>query len=258
MSSSTPLSSGPAGAGDWATSLTAEELRVLACLVEKSHTTPDQYPLSTNALTTACNQKTSREPVVDYPANRVDRLMQLLRDGGWARSIRGSGNRTFKHRHVIDERLGLGTAEQALVAVLALRGPQSAGELKTRTERYHPFADPGEVEAVLRRLAERATPLVVNVGRGAGQSQDRWVQLLGPTPDGAEAPPPAADAAVPTASPSSQTPAVAAAGPSTVVEAAPAPTPDPGDDEVGRLRSRVAELERRIDRLERELGLDDG
>ena len=90
--------------------LTAEELRVLACLIEKSHTTPEQYPLSTNALVAACNQKTSREPVVDYGTKLVDHTMQLLRDGGWARSRRASGERAFKHFHTVDECLGVDVA----------------------------------------------------------------------------------------------------------------------------------------------------
>lgn len=164
--------------------LTAEELRVLACMIEKSHTTPDQYPLSSNALTNACNQKSSREPVVDYTTQQVDETLQLLRDAGWVRMIRGKGNRTFKHRHVIDEKLGLSVPQQSVVAVLALRGPQSPGELKTRTDRYHPFADLDEVEAVLATLAGREQPLVRNVGRASGQSQDRWVQLLGEAGEG--------------------------------------------------------------------------
>ncbi len=160
--------------------LTDEELRVLACLIEKAHTTPDQYPLSSNALTTACNQKSSRDPVVDYPTKLVDETLQLLRDGGWVRMIRASGNRTFKHRHIIDEALGLDTPQQAVLAVLALRGPQSPGELKTRTERYHPFEDVADVERTLFSLRERDRPLVHDIGRQPGQSQDRWIQLLGP------------------------------------------------------------------------------
>ncbi len=161
------------------TTLTAEELRVLACLVEKSYTTPDQYPLSSNAITTACNQKSSRDPVVDYPVKLVDETLQLLRDAGWVRMIRSSGNRTFKHRHVVDEVLGVSTPQLALLAVLALRGPQAPGELKTRTERYHRFTDPADVERTLLSLRDREPPLVHNVGRESGQSQDRWVQLLG-------------------------------------------------------------------------------
>jgi uncharacterized protein len=224
--------------------LTAEELRVLACLIEKCHTTPDQYPLSTNALAAACNQKTSRDPVVDYGTNLVDHTLQLLRDGGWARSRRSAGERAFKHRHVVDERLGVDVPEQALLAVLALRGPQSPGELKTRTERYHPFADPADVERVLERLAVGEPPLVRNMGRGPGQSQDRWIQLLGPTtaPGGSEIDTRPADApSAPVA------PAVSRA-------VGPAPSPV-GDGESERLRQRVDELEDRIARLERELGL---
>lgn len=231
--------------------LTAEELRVLACLIEKCHTTPDQYPLSTNALVAACNQKTSRDPVVDYGTNLVDHTLQLLRDGGWARSRRSAGERAFKHRHVIDERLGVDVPEQALLAVLALRGPQSPGELKTRTERYHPFADLADVERVLERLAMGEPPLVRNIGRGPGQSQDRWTQLLGPTTAPAG---PVADAPPSEAPPSHAPPApVAAAWPSV-----PSPSPAPsavGGGELEQLRDRVAELEDRIARLERELGL---
>lgn len=257
-----------AGPGDGlATTLSADELRVLACLIEKSHTTPDQYPLSTNALTAACNQKTSREPVVDYAASLVDQTMRLLRDGGWARSIRGSGNRTFKHRHVIDERLGLGPAQQAVVAVLALRGPQSAGELKTRTERYHPFADPAEVEEVLAGLRDREVPLVRNVGRASGQSQDRWIQLLGPIPGDAGGPvgvTPAGDAsaefAPPGPPPAEFAPSEPAlAGPAEREPAVPPAGAGPraGDDPVvEQLERRVAALEARLGELERELGLD--
>ena len=228
--------------------LNAEELRVLACLIEKGHTTPDQYPLSTNALAAACSQKTSRDPVVDYSTQLVDRTLQLLRDGGWARSKRAAGERTFKHRHVVDERLGLGVPEQAVVAVLALRGPQSPGELKTRTERYHPFADLDEVEAVLAGLATRPEPLARNVGRAPGQSQDRWIQLLGPTPGGAT--PGAGDVEVSPAAAGAPTPA-AGVGPGPEGEATR--SPEPG--ELDRLRQRVAELEARMARLEDELGL---
>lgn len=193
------------------TTLNAEELRVLAALIEKSHTTPDQYPLSSNALTSACNQKSSRDPVVEYSTQQVDQTLQLLRDAGWVRMIRGKGNRTFKHRHIVDEKLALTVPQQAVFAVLALRGPQSPGELKTRTERYHPFEDLDDVERVLQALADGPNPLVRNVGRASGQSQDRWIQLLGPSLDlplssrpGDLARPPAAVAEV-----SSQSPAPA-------------------------------------------------
>lgn len=218
-------------------SLTAEELRVLASLVEKSHTTPDQYPLSTNALTTACNQKTSRDPVVDYSQQQVDQTLQLLRDAGWVRMIRMSGSRAFKHRHIVDERLGLGVEAQAVLAVLALRGPQSPGELKTRTERYHPFEDLSAVEELLDSLADREQPLTRNLGRGPGQSQDRWVQLLGPE---------------------SEAPAGAAPGPPPAqAQPGPAPSIDRSGPNPAALEARIEQLERRMAVLERELGLDD-
>lgn len=256
----------PGSATDPAANLTAEELRVLACLIEKANTTPEQYPLSTNALTAACNQKTSRDPVVEYPANLVDRTIQLLRDGGWARSIRGSGNRTFKHRHVIDEKLGLDSPEQAVISVLALRGPQSPGELKTRTERYHDFADLEDVERVLGRLAARQPPLVRDVGRAPGQSQDRWIQLIGPSPGAEPGSDPAPSSVTAPAATPSQTPAPSpASSPApTSGEAGARPVGLPpagggggGDaDEVVRLRARVEALERRLGDLERELGLE--
>ena len=232
--------------------LTAEELRVLACLIEKSHTTPEQYPLSTSALAAACNQKTSRDPVVDYPSNLVDRTLQLLRDGGWARSKRAAGERTFKHRHVVDERLGLDTPQQAVVAVLALRGPQSPGELKTRTERYHPFDDLDAVERVLAGLADRQPPLVRNMGRASGQSQDRWVQLLGPPPAGLDPAPPATEAApIDVAAPAAVDPSPPTSPTSPTRPAASGARPD----DLAELRDRVAELEGRLARLEQELGL---
>ena len=249
--------------------LTDEELRVLACLVEKSFTTPDQYPLTTNSLTNACNQKTSRDPVVDYPSQLIDRTMLSLRDGGWARSVRGVGNRAFKHKHVIDERLGLSEAEQALLAVLALRGPQSAGELCTRTERYGVF--PGDrdeaftaVEDTLASLAARDEPLVRNVGRESGQSQDRWIQLLdggvgsgagssSPSSGGVQfavptaglatvdAPPRAETMGAPILAPSGDEPASTPQAKIAAVDALAA---------VAALTERIAELEQRVADLE--------
>lgn len=252
-------------------SLTAEELRVLACLIEKSYTTPDQYPLSTNALTTACNQKTSRDPIVDYSTQLVDQTLQLLRDAGWARMIRTTGSRAFKHRQVVDEKLGLTTPQQAVLAVLALRGPQSPGELKARTERYHRFEDLEEVERVLAGLSSRDEPLTRNIGRASGQSQDRWVQLLGPEQDLRGGPVPAAppthDRFQPTVSRPAAVgePGLAAAGPtaSSAPSSAPAPlvpsaAPSSLEPDVAqRLEVRVAELERRLAALERELGMSD-
>jgi len=162
--------------------LTAEELRVLGCLIEKQATTPDHYPLSTNALVNACNQKSNREPVVDYSERTVIDAMLLVRQEGLARM--NSSGRTDKHRHILDDALGLDRDQLALLAVMMLRGPQSAGELKTRTERYPTsqgtgFESVNDIEAVLARLAEGVDPLAANIGRASGQSQDRWAHLLG-------------------------------------------------------------------------------
>jgi uncharacterized protein YceH (UPF0502 family) len=162
--------------------LTAEELRVLGCLIEKQATTPDQYPLSTNALVNACNQKSNREPVTDYSERTVMDATLLVREKGLARM--NSSGRTDKHRHILDDALGLDRDQLALLAVMMLRGPQSVGELKTRTERYPTsqgtgFESVADIEAVLARLAEGIDPLAANIGRGSGQSQDRWAHLLG-------------------------------------------------------------------------------
>jgi uncharacterized protein YceH (UPF0502 family) len=191
--------------------LSAEEVRVLGCLVEKERTTPDQYPLTTNALRTACNQKTNRDPVVDYLERTVDQAMLSLRDRHLARTVLGGG-RAAKHRHVLPEAWDLDGAELAVLGVLALRGPQTPGELRARTERMNAFATAEEVVAVLEALASRDVPLVVQLGRRAGQKEDRWAHLLsdevepvaeldaGPVPvsDGswsvARAPAPATDA----------------------------------------------------------------
>jgi uncharacterized protein YceH (UPF0502 family) len=162
--------------------LTEEEVRVLGCLIEKQATTPDQYPLSTNALVNACNQKSNREPVVDYDERLVVESMLLVRQNGLART--NASGRADKHRHILHDALGLDTDQLALLAVMMLRGPQSAGELRTRTERYPTsqgsgFESVDDVEAVLAELAGRDEPLVVNIGRASGQSQDRWAHLFG-------------------------------------------------------------------------------
>src|SRR5436309_12022388 len=135
--------------------LTAPELRVLGCLIEKRWTTPEQYPLSLNALRLACNQTTNRDPVVDYDEATVRRGLDRLARRGWTRLASGPGSRAAKFRHLFDEALRLDDAEISLLAGLMLRGPQTVGELKQRTERLHGFASLEEVEQVLARLAER-------------------------------------------------------------------------------------------------------
>lgn len=161
---------------------TAEELRVLGCLIEKQATTPDHYPLTTNALVNACNQKSNRDPVVNYSERTVVDAMLLVRQAGLARM--NSSGRTDKHRHILEDALGLDPDQLAVLAIMMLRGPQSAGELKTRTERYPTsqgtgFETVADVEAVLAQLAQGVDPFVANIGRAAGQSQDRWAHLLG-------------------------------------------------------------------------------
>ena len=149
------------------------EVRVLGCLLEKQRTTPDQYPLSLNALRLACNQTTSREPVVDYDEGTIRQALDKLGRRGWTRLASGPGSRAAKFRHLLDEALQLTPSQLALLAVLMLRGPQTVAELRVRTERLYPFASAEDVEATLRGLAEREL-----VAEGA---RHRWQQLLGET-----------------------------------------------------------------------------
>ena len=159
--------------------LSPTEIRVLCTLMEKAETTPDQYPMSSGALTNACNQKTSREPVTNFDEHDVDATVLALRERQVVRSVKPSGSRGWKHRHCLDEVLPMTLPEQALITVLGLRGAQSGGELKTRTARIHEFESNDEVEVVLRDLQARPVPVVANIGRETGQSQDRWVLCFG-------------------------------------------------------------------------------
>ena len=162
-----------------AVELTAAEVRVLGCLVEKEATTPDTYPLSTNGLLVACNQRSSRDPVVDYDEGTVTSTMVSLRERGLARTSRGEGSRVYKHAHSLREALGVGPGELALLSVLMLRGPQTVGELRTRTERQHEFPSLAAVDSALEQLAEQDPPLVEHLPRGPGQKEARWRHLLG-------------------------------------------------------------------------------
>ena len=141
--------------------LDAVEQRVLGALLEKQVTVPASYPLSLNALRTACNQTSSREPVMDLDDTTVDAAARALRDRELLRLVwSGAGSRTLKYHQRLEEALQLAPDERALVTVLLLRGPQTPGELKTRTERLHRFADRDEVATVLERMAGREPPLV--------------------------------------------------------------------------------------------------
>jgi uncharacterized protein YceH (UPF0502 family)/SAM-dependent methyltransferase len=157
------------------------EQRVIGSLLEKERTVPASYPMTLNALRTACNQSSSREPVVDYDDATIVDAIDRLKARGLARMVHAShGSRTVKYRQVLDERLQLEPAELAVITVLLLRGPNAAGELKTRTERLHGFADRAEVEACLARLAAHEPPLVRELERRPGQQDSRWIHLLGP------------------------------------------------------------------------------
>lgn len=161
--------------------LDAVEQRVIGSLLEKEVTVPDTYPLTANALRSACNQSSSREPVMDLDEATILGAIDALKARGLARIVHaGAGARAAKYRQVLDERLALERDERALLTVLLLRGPQAPGALKTRTERLHGFADRTEVEACLARMADRPLPLVRELERQPGQQDARWIHLLGP------------------------------------------------------------------------------
>jgi uncharacterized protein len=163
------------------------QLRVLGCLIEKQRTTPDQYPLSLNSLRLACNQATNRDPVLDLDESTVREAVQRLGTIGWSRLASGPGSRTAKYRQLFEEALDLLPSETALLAVLMLRGPQTAAELRARSERLQRFASVPDVESTLERLAERE--LVARQERRPGTREERWTHLLGDEPQGhAEAP----------------------------------------------------------------------
>jgi uncharacterized protein YceH (UPF0502 family) len=153
------------------------ELRVLGCLLEKQRTTPDQYPLSLNALRLACNQSTNRDPVVAYDEHEIHEGLQRLARRGWTRLASGAGSRAAKYRQLFDEALGLTDDEVAVLCVLMLRGPQTPGELKQRTARLHPFAGLDEIHETLERLAAR--DLAERLARRPGQKEERYRHLLG-------------------------------------------------------------------------------
>jgi uncharacterized protein YceH (UPF0502 family) len=150
------------------------EVRILGALLEKDITTPEYYPLTVNALQNACNQKSSRDPVVNFDEDTVIQGLELLKNRGLVIRISGAGHRVEKYAHRLGEKLNLGRRELALLCVLMLRGAQTVGELRGRTERMHDFADMDEVERVLDALASHdPDPLVARASRG------RWVQLFG-------------------------------------------------------------------------------
>jgi uncharacterized protein len=194
----------------------AVELRVLGCLIEKQRTTPDSYPLSLNGLRQACNQTTNRDPIAEYDETAIRAALEALSRRGWVRLASGAGSRAVKYRHLLDGALGLSEPQISLLAVLMLRGPQTPGELKSRTERLHPFGSLAALEEELERLRERE--LVARLPRRPGQKEERYAQLLG----GDEPEQPAASAA-------------------------------PASDRVGALERRVEALEEEMAALQRTL-----
>jgi uncharacterized protein len=206
--------------------LTPPEERVLGCLIEKRWTTPDQYPLSLNALRLACNQLTNRDPVTDYDEATVRQAAERLGRYGLVRMASGHGSRAIKYRHLAEEGLSLGREELAVLAVLLLRGSQTPGELKARTERMANLGSLAEVERVLRVLAERG--YARRIPRRAGQKEDRFEQLLG-----------------------SEGEPAATAQPAETEATAPTSPARTGDDD--ELAARVASLEAQVAALRQEL-----
>lgn len=153
------------------------ESRVLGTLLEKQRTVPDTYPLSLNALQAGCNQKTSRNPVIDASERELLPAIDRLKDLGLVREV--SGSRVTRFEHCLEKVLGIPTQASALVAVLMLRGPQTAGELRLNCERLHRFADISSVEAFLEELASRADgALAMEMPREPGARENRWMHLL--------------------------------------------------------------------------------
>lgn len=156
--------------------LTAVEIRVLGCLLEKQRTTPDVYPLSLNSLRLACNQSTNRDPVCDYDESTLRDALRRLHRRGLVRLASGHTSRAEKYRHLLDEALPMGADEQAVMCVLMLRGTQTPGELKQRADRLHRFESLGEVHETLASLIERG--LAARLERRPGQKEERYIHLL--------------------------------------------------------------------------------
>ncbi|HEY2056197.1 MAG TPA: YceH family protein [Solirubrobacterales bacterium] len=249
----------------------AVEIRVVACLVEKQRTTPDVYPLSLNALRLACNQSTNRDPVVDYDEATVSDALRRTALRGWTRLTSGAGSRARKYRHLLPEALGVEGGDLAVLTVLMLRGAQTPGELKGRTERMQGFADLAAVQEVLERLIERG--YVVRHARRPGQKEDRYEQVLGGGTEGAAEPAEARSTLRP-ADPARSTLGPEAgrkddrdsaggpkddrgAGDEEFVSVAEDPTPSQAADEVerlDRLESELLDLKGEIARLREALG----
>jgi uncharacterized protein YceH (UPF0502 family) len=212
------------------------EVRILGCLIEKQRTTPDQYPLSLNALRLACNQSTNRDPVVDYDETTIREALHRLSQRRYSRLASGHTSRAYKFRHLLDEALGLDEEELAVLAVLLLRGAQTPGELKQRTERMQGFPDLAAVQDTLDRLIER--DLVHRLARRPGQKEERHLHRMSEEAEGA---------------------APVAEAPEPLVAAPPRPSGVNGrveklEAELAELRTEVSELREQLEALRTELG----
>jgi uncharacterized protein len=204
------------------------EVRILGCLIEKQRTTPDQYPLSLNALRLACNQSTNRDPVVHFDEETIRGGLHRLGRRRYTRLASGHSSRAAKYRHLLDDELHLDAAEQAVLAVLMLRGPQTPGELKQRTERMQGFASIGELEDVLTGLIDKQ--YVHELARRPGQKEERFMHRLSEDLDEDE---------------------TETAAPAQVV----VPPPPRRDERMDRLEAEVAALREEIAAIKAELGV---
>lgn len=163
--------------------ITTEEARVLGCLIEKERTTPEYYPLTLNALQNACNQKTNRDPVVQYDEETIEIALDGLNRKGLVSNVTGAGLRAKKFLHLTEHKLGIDTAESAILCVLLLRGAQTPGEIRGRTGRMHEFAELSELESLLESMTQADQPLVMQLPKLPGTKEFRYVQLLTGEPD---------------------------------------------------------------------------
>lgn len=229
--------------------VSAEGARILGSLVEKQLTTPQQYPLTMNALVAACNQTSNRDPVVDYGEEAVMSALERLKEQRLVRFVLPShGRSVVRYRHVLDETLALDPRQCALLAVLFLRGPQTVGELRLRTERMVEFAGLDEIEHELRYMNSHDQPLVANIGRRPGQKEERWECSLIRAEAG-EAISTSADTARISEEPQEPTPAE-----SDVERCAPHDPLEEMRGELMSLREEFSQLRRDLNALRRDLG----
>ncbi|HEX4434499.1 MAG TPA: DUF480 domain-containing protein [Acidimicrobiales bacterium] len=215
--------------------LSPECARVLGALVEKGLATPQQYPLTINALQSACNQTSNREPVVTYDETTVLAALDALKEQHLVRFVLPShGRSVVRYRQVLDETLALDDRQCAVLAVLLLRGPQTVGEVRIRTERMARFESLEELEHEFELLGSRDEPLVINIGRRPGQKEERWATPLVAAPD-----------------PDEVSPRAAASGPTAT---SPNEVIDGLRSEIAEVRAEVADLRQEVQELRESLG----